>query len=208
MSIGEYSEREERLNFLTHALALLLSLIAAFILFEKAQSSQKSFAESAALIFSGCLSFTFLSSSAYHAARRGKAKLFFKKLDHAAIFIMMLGIYVALALLSSAGSAFKIAFIGAVSAFALAGVGLKFFVSADGTKKWSIPMYILFGMSVIALFPFLSLKSIIALLSAAAFDLLGICFYVRKDREFTHAIWHLFSMSAACFDWLAVWFAL
>lgn len=207
MKVGEYSRREERLNFLTHFVALLLSIAAAFLLFEKAQSSQKSFAESAALMFSLCLSFTFLSSALYHRAI-GKAKLFFKKLDHAAIFIMMLGIYVALAILSSAGDIFKAVFICSVSIFALFGVGLKFFVSADGTKRWSIPMYIVFGASVILLFPFVSLKSVVALLCAAAFDLIGIGFYVKKDREFTHAIWHLFSMSAACFDWLAIWFAL
>ncbi len=207
MKTGTYSQREERLNFLTHFVALLISIAASFFIFFKAQSSDKDFAELSALLFSALLSFTFLSSALYHASS-GKAKIFFKKLDHSAIFVMMLGIYVALALLSSAANTFKAVFICLVFIFSLVGVYLKFFVSADGTKKWSIPMYILFGMSVIFLFPFLSLKSVLALLCAAAFDLLGICFYVRKDVEFTHAIWHLFSMSAACFDWLAIFFAL
>lgn len=202
-----YSKREESLNVLTHAAALLASFAGAFFMLKKAVDFSCGLEIPAAIIFSASLSFTFLSSTIYHASS-GKLKVLFKKLDHAAIFLMMLGIYSSLAMLSSADEVFKIIFICTVSIFALVGIYLKFFVSADGTKKWSIPMYIVFGTSVIFLFPFLEIKSIVALLCAAAFDLLGICFYTKKDVEFTHAIWHVFSISAACFDWLAVYFAL
>lgn len=194
------------LNFLTHFFAFFITLVASFFLIKKAGGVSQTY-ELAALIFSFCLSFLFLASAIYHISS-GKLKSGFKKLDHIAIFIMMLGIYTSLAIFCSAGNFFKIIYIIAIILLALFGACLKIFVSSDGTKRWSILMYIGFGASVFFLFPFLKIEVIVSLLFAGLFDLIGIYFYLKKDKEFTHAIWHIFSILAACFDWLAVWLAI
>lgn len=206
MKVAGYSKREETLNYITHFLAFLLSLVGGYFAFLKAQNG--GFLSSlAVLIFSLCLSFTFFASTLYHASW-GSIKTQFKKLDHIAIFVMMLGIYLAITTFSDAPCAFKIGFLIFIFAFALVGVLLKIFVSSDGTKKWSILMYIGFGASVFLIFPFLKLGVIISLLCAGIFDLIGIAFYVRKNIEFTHFIWHLFSIFAGFFDWYAVWLSI
>lgn len=205
--VNTYSKREEKLNFATHLAATAAAVAGSAFMLWKAESTGDAGAAAAAGIFSFFLVLAYLSSALYHGLEGG-AKAAFKKLDHISILLMIAGMYTALAVLSDIPRAWIAPFAAAMWAGAAFGTALKLKAGTDGTKAWSLGLYVSMSLAVVVLFPFLKLETALFLLSAGAVDGVGILFYVRKDRQYTHAVWHLFSTAAGVLDYLAVLSAL
>ncbi|MFC3230990.1 hemolysin III family protein [Marinibaculum pumilum] len=145
-------------------------------------------------------------SAAYNLSRSPRQKRWLRRIDHAAIFVMIAGTYTPFAMISLQG-AWGWGLLGFVWVVALAGVAAKLFL-AERFERFSIPAYLLLGWTVlVALEPLLSALSLAGLLLLGIGGLLytiGVLFYRWERLPFQTAIWHVFVLAAAACHFSAV----
>lgn len=159
-----------------------------------------------ALVFGITALGMFVTSVIYHWARVPERKVVLRKLDHAAIYLLIAGTYTPFALVAMRG-AWGWALFGVVWAIALFGVIAKTTIGFR-YPKLSVALYI--GMGWIAVFatkPLVEALTTSELAWILAGGLLytgGVPFYVWKSRRYTHAVWHLFVLGGVACHFVAV----
>ena len=204
-----YSKKEEMANAISHGLGALFSCFALFLLYQKAHlrfistvtTTNEKIAFASLIVFGVSLILLFLASTIYHSTTHPKTKKLFKLIDHCAIYLLIAGTYTPLLAITLSG---KIGYSLLVFIWLLAFAGILFKINfGDQYKKISLATYL--GMGMIAL---TILAELYAVLPFNAIKLLavgglmygvGVIFYVKKSKAYTHAIWHLFVLvGAAC----------
>jgi len=147
----------------------------------------------------------FLASAAYNLASPRRRPLL-RRLDHAAIFLMIAGSYTPFTTQRLTG-AWAWGMTAAVWTLALAGAAGKLFLPGLGKGFWVVLYLALGWVALIAVRPLLADVSILALALLAAGGLiysLGVIVYLRKTLPFRRAIWHGFVVAAAATQYAAV----
>ena len=199
-----YSPREEFLNTASHSLAAAAFCIVGAILTQRASALGLGMFKTFSVgVFYFSVVFAFLASALYHGAR-GAVKKKLQLLDHIAIFFMSFGVFFAAAALSELPKFITLALSALLFLAAVVGSVLKIKTGADGTKKWSLLFNILMPSFIIVPMFFMPAKAVMFFVLAAALDLIGLAFYLKKGAEFTHAIWHVFSVLTVVGDTLAI----
>jgi hemolysin III len=156
-------------------------------------------------VYSLCLVMMFLASTAYNMAG-AKRRPLLRRLDHAAIFLMIAGSYTPFTTQRLTG-AWAWGMTLAVWCVALAAAAGKLFAPELGRKVW-IVLYLALGWIVVA-----AIKPLLAGVSAVAMVLLlvgglvyslGVIIYLKKDLPFRRAIWHGFVTAAAATHFAAI----
>ena len=201
------TRKEETANWITHGIGLLLS-IAAFIL----------------LIVSSCLhgdawhvlSFTvygislvalYAASTIYHAVNGEVWKARLKRLDHAAIYLLIAGTYTPF-MLTQLRNPVGLTVLGIV--WALCGIGalLKLMPKGRIHPAISTSGYVLVGWLVLVV-----IEPLVAAVPRGGIYLLvaggvsytaGVIFYAWHRLRFHHAIWHAFVLGGSICHFLAV----
>ena len=93
-----YDSREETLNILTHALGLLLSVVALVLLVVYASLYGDVWHITSFAIFGASLIVLYAASTFYHYATNPEIRLKLNILDHAAIYVLIAGTYTPFAL--------------------------------------------------------------------------------------------------------------
>lgn len=152
----------------------------------------------------------YTASSVYHAVQNERAKQLLKKLDHIAIYYLIAGSYTPF-LLVPMRSELGWWMFGIVWGLALAGTLLKIFMPPSGTKLWSVGLYLAMGWLIVfvsgKLFACIPGVSIVFLILGGLFYSVGIVFYIKKNWEFSHAIWHMFVLLGTMMHFFSVLFA-
>jgi hemolysin III len=147
----------------------------------------------------------FACSIIYNMAKPHRRPLL-RRLDHAAIFLMIAGSYTPFTTQSLTG-AWAWGMTAAVWTLALAGAAGKLFLPGLGRGFW-VALYLALGWSaVVALKPLLASVSAVALILLAiggAIYSLGVIFYLRRSLPYRRAIWHGFVLTAAATQYAAV----
>ena len=145
-------------------------------------------------------------SALYNMTGNGWCKSLYRRLDHAAIFVMIAGTYTPFALIAIGGrfGASLLIFVWLVAA-----VGIVFkLVSPTRWERLSIATYLLLGWTiVVALDPLLasvSLPGIILLLAGGILYSLGVVFHKWTRLPYHNAIWHVFVLAAAACHFFVV----
>jgi hemolysin III len=129
-----------------------------------------------------------------------------RRLDHAAIFVMIAGSYTPFTTQRLHG-AWAWGMTAAVWALALAGVAGKLFLPGPGRKFW-IGLYLGLGwLALVAIKPMIGAMSWVALALLAAGGLVystGSVFYVLNQLKFRRAIWHGHVVVASALQFAAV----
>jgi hemolysin III len=147
----------------------------------------------------------FAASAAYNLVPRHDLKEMLRRLDHAAIFVMIAGSYTPFAIVAggSAGRALLIA----VWAIAAAGVAVKLRFPRR-FDKLSVLLYLAQGWIVL-----LALDPMIAALPAHALWLLlaggiiytlGVAFHLMEWMRFHNVFWHIFVLGGAACQFVAI----
>ncbi|TCH98531.1 hemolysin III family protein [Roseococcus sp. SYP-B2431] len=145
-------------------------------------------------------------SAAYNLAAEGRGKRLLRRLDHAAIFVMIAGTYSPVALLGLGGGwGWSVA--AFVWAGALAGAGLKLF--APGRfERAAIAAYLLLGWAgIVAIVPLAAALPGLDLALLGAGGLLyslGVIVHVSRRMPYQNAIWHGFVLAAAACHFVVV----
>jgi|SRR5215469_8127721 len=200
-----YTKLERIADACVHAASITFSLVASVILLAAA-AGRLSAADGAGLIVY-CIGLIgmFAASAAYNLVPRPNLKEFLRRLDHAAIFIMIAGSYTPFALLlgGTAGRAMLIA----VWAIAAAGIAIKLRFPRR-LDKLSVLLYLAQGwIVVLALDPLvasLPSQALWLLLGGGIVYTLGVPFHLMEGMRFHNVIWHVFVLGGAACQFAAI----
>lgn len=194
------SHDEEVASLVTHAVGVLLSIIALVFMLFVARGDVVQLI--AATVFGLTLILLYLSSTLYHFFTSVKWKAWFQTLDHICIYLLIAGSYTPVALITLRGT-WGWSILAVVWSLALVGVLVKLFVKGRKDHWISTTLYLAMGWLVLV-----ALKPLASAISPAGMGWLvagglsyslGIVFFVWRSLPFNHAIWHLFVLGgSAC----------
>lgn len=202
-----YDLREEIANAVTHGIGAVLGITALVLLVIMALTQQDGMRLAAAITYGSSLILLYLASTLYHSVPGKRAKLFFQKLDHAAIYVLIAGTYTPVLLISMEG-AWGYTLMAIVWSIAVFGVCFKLFFH-DRFEKLSLFSYIGMGWIVIFAASELIIKvptgGLVFLLAGGLAYTLGTIFYANDRIPYNHAIWHLFVLAGSVLHFVAIY---
>ena len=160
----------------------------------------------ATAIYALCLVGMLTASTIYNQTNPCAARPVLRRLDEAAIFLMIAGSYTPFTTQRFEG-AWSIGFTLTVWAIALSGVAVKMFAPRISDVFWS-GVYVLFGwLAVLALKPRLETVHPVALGLLVLGGLIytaGVFVFISPKVKYRRAIWHGFVVAGAGVHWAAV----
>ncbi len=198
--------RGERFNGLTHLSGALLALAGAVALIVLAALKADPWRIVSFSIYGATLFFLYLSSTLYHSVR-GRAKDVFRKMDHAAIYLLIAGTYMPFTLVTLNGP-WGWSLFGVVWGLALLGIVQEIWF-ARGARVLSLVIYLLMGwVALVAVVPIIraiSWGGFAWLAAGGAVYTAGIVFYLYDERfRHFHGIWHLFVLGGSALHYTAI----
>jgi hemolysin III len=194
------SSGEELANSLSHGFGLLLALASLPILVQFAAQRGGAADVVAASLFSATMILLYLVSALYHALPAGRAKQWFNRLDHAAIYLFIAGSYMPY-LLGALRGAWGWTLFGIVWSAAALGVVAKLF-NRLRHPLWSTGLYLAMGwVALIAVVPLverLPTTTLAWLLAGGLAYTLGAAVFLLDSRiRYAHFVWHLFVLAGS-----------
>lgn len=200
--------QKERGNIISHAIGIVLALLASGFLIYKGYLSQNNLALFSYVVYGLAMCLLYVASTLYHCFRISPLGSYFRILDHASIFLLIAGTYTPVSL-TIIGGKLGLAMAIIVWLIALAGIFLKFFY-LEASSKISNILYLSLGWFVVIFF-----KPLISHLSPSSFFLLlaggvtysaGVFFYRMKRKAYAHTIWHGFVLAGSALMFFAIYF--
>ena len=196
----------ERFNGYSHLAGTVLALAGATILVVGAALKADPWRIVGFSVYGATLILLFLASTLYHSTR-GRAKSFFRKLDHCAIYLLIAGTYTPFALVTLNGP-WGWTLLGAVWGLAVVGIAQECCL-ARGARVTSLLIYLMMGwLAIIALAPLvekLSWTAFAWLLGGGLVYTAGIAFYLYDERvRHFHGVWHLFVLGGSAAHYTAI----
>jgi len=216
MSLAARPERvqtlgEEVANAISHGAGLIAAIVAFPILVTVTAKAGSTMNVVAACIFATTMVLMYLFSTIYHAVPAGRFKQFFRKMDHAAIYLLIAGSYTPFTMGILKG-AWGWTLFGVIWAIATLGLVLMFWNKLS--RPWiSNGLYLLMGWLVlIAIVPLvqkLSPEGLAWLVAGGLAYTGGVIFYATDAKlRFGHFVWHLFVLAGTvCHFFAILWHA-
>ena len=161
----------------------------------------------ATAVYAVCLIAMLACSVAYNLTHPCKARPVLRRLDEAAIFLMIAGSYTPFTTQRFEDPAWSIGFTALVWTLAFAGVVAKLFAPRLNDVVWSI-VYVIFGwLAVVAIQPMIAgvpPTALALLVAGGLIYTLGCFVFVRQALPFRRAIWHGFVVAGAGAHYAAV----
>ena len=199
---------EEIANAVSHGLGFLLAVASLPVGVVLASRQGDAGTVVAACVFSVTMMLLYLASAVYHALPHGRAKRWFQRLDHAAIFLFIAGSYTPFALGPLRG-AWGWSLLAVVWGLAIVGVLAKSF-DRLAHPGWSTALYVAMGwLALVAIGPLIEHVAplgLVLLLAGGAAYTVGAVFFLFDGRlRYGHFVWHLFVLAgSACHTMAAI----
>lgn len=196
------SPAEERANALSHALGAVAATAALPVLVWWAVRHGNAADITAAAVFGASMLLLYAVSALYHALPPGRAKAWFQRMDHAAIYVFIAGSYTPFVLGTLRG-AWGWSLFGVVWGLAAVGVAVKLF-NRLRHPVWSTALYVAMGWVVlVAVVPLVQRMPAPALAwlvaGGLAYTLGAVVFVFDHHVRYAHMAWHLFVLAgSAC----------
>jgi hemolysin III len=201
-----YSGKEERLNVITHAFGLLLSVIGLPFLILKALNFEGFWKPASLVIYGLSLIVLYAASTFYHAAKDPKLRRKFNIFDHAAIYVLIAGTYSPYTIILMDSTLGWTVF-GLTWSFALLGIILKLFFTGR-FDKLSTALYLLMGWQVVfvikSLMEHMSTEGTQLLFAGGVFYTIGALLYSINRIPYNHAIFHVCVVLGSLFHFFSV----
>jgi len=198
-----YSELEHRADAVIHVLGILFAINASLWLLWHVTGLSVAIS---VIVYCAGLVAMICCSAAYNLAPHGPSKLFLRRLDHAAIFIMIAATYTPFAV-NRLGAPYGSIILAAIWLSASFGVAMK--VLFPRRFEWlSLGLYLAMGWLIVTV-----IQPLHAAMTQTDFWLLiggglvysaGVAFYVIERIPYHKAIWHGFVLTAAILHFAAV----
>jgi len=203
---GYYAPAEEVAHAVTHGVGCLLSATGLVVLVVQAVGRGEPWDVVASAIYGATLVLLYLASTLYHAVTAPRAKRVLKRIDHAAIYLLIAGTYTPICFGPLRGP-WGWSLFGVVWGLGIAGAVLDV-ATARRFRSVSIAVYLLMGWLVVtAIKPLLSVldrQALVWLAAGGVFYTGGVGFYLWKRLPWHHAIWHVFVVAGSACHWIAL----
>lgn len=197
---------EWRIDAIVHVVGLTLGLAACVILAMVALPGETSTVLVSLTVYGTALLAMLGCSALYNIAGDGPRKALWRRLDHAAIFVMIAGTYTPL-LAIAIGGGWGTGLLVFVWTVAMAGVVLKL-LHPGWLETLSIAAYLLLGWTILVAIDRLiigvSLPALILLAAGGILYSVGVLFYRWNRLPYQKAIWHGFVLAAAACHYFAI----
>ena len=197
---------EKKLNFITHGIGLVLSVIGLFYLVEKSILYPKSFNLISSLVYGISLIVMYTSSTVYHYYIDSRYSRILQKIDHISIYLLIAGSYTPGLLLKLKYSlGFEILII--IWLLAFIGIIHKIFFF-NYLKKASLIIYLFMGWLIVidfsAVLESFSSNSIFFMVLGGLLYTIGTFFYSLDKLKYNHVIWHLFVLGGSACHYILI----
>lgn len=195
----------ERFNSISHLVGAVAALAGLVVLVVMASFRGDPWRIVSFSVYGASLFAMYTFSTLYHSLR-GRAKAFFRKLDHNAIYLLIAGTYTPFVLVTLRDTMGWVIF-GVV--WLLAIVGMVYDTLARNRKR-IIPVTIYLVMGWLALFIIKPLvhslpnAAIVGLVLGGVFYTVGIVFYAFDKVRHFHGIWHLFVLGGSVSHYVTI----
>ncbi|MEM1053133.1 MAG: hemolysin III family protein [Pseudomonadota bacterium] len=202
------SAAERKADFVVHALGLAFLAPATVLLVRRAIGQEDATLLLATIVYACAALFSICISFAYHLLPRPDLRAVLRRWDHAAIYVVIAGVFGPLLVVCGTWSAFAI--LAVLWAFACFGAVFKL-TGGNPDSKWSLISYLGMGwFGLIALPDFwigLPSMSLILVGAGGVFYTLGTLFYRNKAMRFRYPIWHSFGTCGGVCFFASIWIA-
>jgi len=194
------STRAERLADATiHVIGILASLIAVPVIVTLAAVwFGDASTVSAALVYGISLIAMLSVSAGYHMVREGRAKVILRRLDHAAIYVLIAATYTPFAVLLADEDAVPI--LTGIWGVAFVGVAIKL-VSARRWEALTLALYLVMGWGVVVIgspiLQSISTPTFLLMLTGGGLYTVGVVILYWHRLRFRVAIWHGLVLAAS-----------
>ncbi len=191
--------RGEWFNSISHMVGTALALAGVVVLVVFAALQGDPWKITSFSIYGVTLLLLYLFSTLYHSLR-GRAKGIFKKLDHAAIYLLIAGSYTPFTLITLRGP-WGWSLFGAVWLLAIVGIVIDA-RHRDGLRVIQMVIYLLMGwLALVAIHPLLQnlpVGGLVGLVLGGFFYTAGMIFYALDGKmHHAHGVWHLFVLAGS-----------
>ena len=197
---------EQTADLVVHVVGLTLAAVGGVVLAVMAALYAGVGAVVATAAYALCLVAMLTASTIYNLTRPCAARPVLRRLDEAAIFLMIAGSYTPFTTQRFEG-AWSVGFTALVWAVGLGGAFAKLFTPRLSDAFWST-VYIAFGwLAVVALKPMMDTVHPVALALLVLGGLIytaGVFVFISPNVKFRRAIWHGFVVAGATTHWAAV----
>lgn len=189
-----YSPFEERLNIISHAVGIVIGVVALVVLVVRSSMYGSGWHLASSIVFGLSMIILYSASTAYHSAKSAKLRHRLRVFDHTAIYILIAGTYTPFALLTLQGTLGWVIF-GLAWGLALTGTILKLFFTGRFRHASTI-LYVSMGWMAIfvirTLFVSMSPEAFFWLIGGGVAYTIGAILYSIKKLPLNHAIFHIF----------------
>jgi len=207
-NITYYDSTEEKINIITHAIGLLLSIAALVVLIVHASYNGSARHIVSFTIFGASLILLYSASTLYHYSQKPSLRHKLNVLDHASIYVLIAGTYTPFTLVTLKGALGWTIF-GITWGIALVGVFLKLFYTGRYDKISTIAYVAMGWIIIIAIKPLienLPINGLYWLLAGGISYTVGAVLYSIKKIKYNHAIFHIFVLLGSFSHFMAVYF--
>jgi hemolysin III len=131
----------------------------------------------------------------------------FQVLDHCSIFLLILGTYAPICLVT-VGGALGLGIFGVNLACGVLGIVLNA-IDLRRWKKFSLALYIIMGWMGVIIFPVILRRlthgGFVCLLLGGVAYTVGVIFYRQKEKPYRHGIWHFFVLAGTVLQFITVY---
>lgn len=206
--ITYYDVFEEKINIITHAIGLLLSIAALVLLIIHASSNGSTRHIVSFTIFGASMILLYSASTLYHYSQTPNIRRKLNILDHASIYVLIAGTYTPFTLVTLKGALGWTIF-GITWGIALVGVFFKLFYTGKYDKISTIAYVAMGWIIIFAVKPLienLPLNGLYWLLAGGVFYTIGAVLYSIKKIKYNHAIFHIFVLLGSFSHFMAIYF--
>ena len=201
-----YDRSEQIADRYVHLAGLAAGLIGSVVLVAAAAERARALMVVSVAVYGIGLVCMIGASALYNIAAPSRRKEWFRRLDHAAIFLMIAGTYTPFALVRM-GGAWGLGIAGFVWFVAIAGIALKL-LYPDRLEGISTAVYLALGWVIVVAFGPLSAAvppaAVVLICVGGLLYSVGVVFHLWKQLPYHNAIWHGFVLGAAGCHWVAV----
>lgn len=203
-----YPPLEEKLNVISHAFGLGLSILGLILLVWRAGKLGETVHLVSFSIFGASMILLYAASTFYHNAKNPEWRYKLNILDHASIYILIAGTYTPFSLVTLQGTTGWIIF-GTIWGMAVAGAVMKLFFTGK-YRTLSTIMYVVMGWIIVfAVKPLvdnLSIEGLLWLTAGGISYTIGAIFFSIDRIKFNHAIFHVFVLLGTFCHFISIYF--
>jgi hemolysin III len=204
--IRSYSRGEEIANWVTHGIGLAASAVGLTLLIVYSSLRGNAWHVVSFTVFGLTLLMLYTVSTIYHARRDHRAKLLLRKLDHAAIFLLIAGTYTPF-LLTHLRGPWGWSLFGVIWGLCGAGAVFQLFFGARYRLASTLAYLFVGWLIVVAVQPMVTHVphgGLWLLLVGGLCYTFGVVFYLWHRLRYHHAVWHGFVLGGSTCHYLAV----